>query len=114
MDTMWVLVGLPCFQAFCRFKVFIQPGAYKYLEWCASESALVILFEFHSEMAEAAAGPLAIAGAQGSWFVVQKLRRSRPKCRLGGLGQGRQSTGGSSEATLDDQAKRYEGANANT
>ena len=33
-------------------------------------------------MAEAAAGPLAIAGAQGSWFVVQKLRRFRPKCRL--------------------------------
>ena len=33
-------------------------------------------------MAEAAAVPLAIATSQGGWFVVQKLRRRRPKFRL--------------------------------
>lgn len=33
-------------------------------------------------MAEAGAVPLAIAGSQGCWFVVQKLRQRRPKYRL--------------------------------
>lgn len=33
-------------------------------------------------MAEAAAAPLAIAGVQGGWFVVQKFRHSHPKYRL--------------------------------
>jgi hypothetical protein len=33
-------------------------------------------------MAEALAAPLAIAGVQGGWFVIRKLRHSRPKYRL--------------------------------
>ena len=36
----------------------------------------------YSKMAEAAVAPLTIAGAQGTWFVVQKIRRSHPKYRL--------------------------------
>ena len=33
-------------------------------------------------MAEAIAPPLAIAGIQGAWFILEKFRHSRPKCRL--------------------------------